>query len=54
MQVIFFLHQGKIFLWIDNKEQAKPILLSETVSTKLYVQNPNIFFFLDKKTNKEG
>jgi hypothetical protein len=35
-------------------EQARPILLGETVSTKLYVQNPNVFFFLDTKTNKDG
>lgn len=59
MQVIFFLHQGKdenkIYFWIDNKDDdKKPLFLSDTVSNKFYVQNPNAFFFLDKKFSGEG
>lgn len=59
MRVIFFLHQGKdqnkIYFWIDNKDDdKKPLFLSDTVSNKFYVHDPNAFFFLDKKFSGEG
>lgn len=58
MQVIFFLHEGKIFQWIGNNDHKKPyptpIFVCNTVSTMLYIENPNIFYFLDKKTRKDG